>query len=202
MRKVYFHMMLSADGYFEGKDHDISWHNVDAELNKFEIEQLRETDLFLFGRRIYELMEDSWPAMSRDPKVSGDDAEIARLINNTHKIVFSRTLDKVEEKENWRNVRLVHELDPEEIRRLKNQPGKSISVGGSDLALSFIRSGLIDEFRFTITPAAIGQGTKIFEGLGSRLNLELKKTRRFESGNMLLYYIPANAPGLPSKRHV
>jgi dihydrofolate reductase len=201
MRKVYLHMMLSADGYFEGKDHDISWHNVDAEYNRFALEMLRETDIYLFGRRTYELMEASWPAMARDPKLSGDNVEIARLINHTHKVVFSRTLEKVEEKENWRNVKLAHQVDPEEIRRLKSLPGKNIGVGGSDLALSFIQAGLIDEFRFTISPIAIGQGTKIFQGLGSRLNLELKKTRRFESGNMLLYYRAANLSDPSSKRH-
>lgn len=200
MRKVYFYMMLSADGFFEGEDHDLTWHNVDAEFNRFAVEQLRETDIILFGRRTYQLMEAFWPTMGRDPAASGDNLEIARLINSTHKVVFSRTLEKVEEKENWRNVKLVHELDPEEIRRLKNQAGKNISVGGSDLALSFIRHGLIDEFRFMIAPAAIGHGTKIFEGLGSRLNLELKKTRRFESGNMLLHYVPAKTSDPRSKR--
>jgi dihydrofolate reductase len=202
MRKVYFFMTLSVDGYFEGKDHDISWHNIDAEVNRFVIEQLRETDIFMFGRRIYELMEASWPAMAKDPNISAENAEVARLINNSHKMVFSRTLQKVEEKENWRNVKLVHGFDPEEIRRLKNQSGKNISVGGSDLALSFIRSGLIDEFRFMISPTVVGHGTKIFQGLGGRLDLELKKTHRFKNGNMLLHYRPSKASAASTKHLV
>ena len=53
MRKLYLFMSLSLDGYFEGPDHDISWHNVDGEFNRFAIEQLKETDLFLWGRQIY-----------------------------------------------------------------------------------------------------------------------------------------------------
>ena len=184
-------MMLSLDGYFEGPNHDISWHNVDNEFNKFSIGQLKEADLILFGRRTYELMESYWPKAAKDATMTKDNLEIADLINNTNKIVFSRTLDKVEENENWRNVKLVHEFNPDEIRRLKEQPGKGIWVGGSNLAVSFIKAGLIDEFRFIITPVAIGAGTPIFKGLDKKLKLELIKTRSFKSGNVVAYYKPA-----------
>jgi dihydrofolate reductase len=191
MRKVYLFMTLSIDGYFEGANHDISWHNVDDEFNKFAVEQLREADLLLFGRRTYQLMEAFWPKAAKDTSMSKENLEIARLINNTNKIVFSRTLGKVEEKENWKNVKLVSEFDPEEIRQLKEQPGRGIWVGGSNLAVSFIKAGLIDEFRFMVNPVAIGDGTPIFKGLGPKLRLQLIKTRTFDSGNVLLCYTPA-----------
>src|ERR1017187_10460075 len=188
MRKAHLFMTLSLDGYFEGPNHDISWHNVDDEFNEFAIEQLKEADLLLFGRRTYQLMEASWPKAPRDPATSKANLEIANLINNANKIVFSRTLDKVEETENWKNAKLVNAVDPAAIRRLKEQPGKGIWVGGSNLAVSFIKAGLIDEFRFMINPVVIGEGTPIFEGIHGKLNLELIKTRRFDSGNILLYY--------------
>ena len=191
MRKIILFMTLSLDGYFEGPNHDLSWHNVDDEFNKFAIEQLKETGLILFGRRTYQLMEAFWPKAVNDPAMSKDNLEIADLINNANKIVFSRTLDKVQETENWKNVRLIHEFEPEEIKRLKKQPGKGIGVGGSDLALSFIKAGLIDEFRFMVNPVVIGKGTPIFKGLRSKLNLDLMKTRTFDSGNVLSYYEPA-----------
>jgi dihydrofolate reductase len=136
---VYLFMSLSLDGYFEGPNHDISWHKVDEEFNKFAIEQLKETDLFLWGRRIYQLMEAYWPKVAEDPSTSRDDREIARLMNGTEKLVFSKTLDKVAETGNWKSVRLVHEFNPREIRRLKERPGKDIGVGGPDLASSFVR---------------------------------------------------------------
>lgn len=191
MRKVFLFMTVSIDGYFEGPDHDISWHNVDDELNTFAIEQLKEADLILFGRRTYQLMEAYWPTAAKDPTMSKENLEIANLLNNANKIVFSRTLDKVEEKENWRNVKLAHEFDSEEIRRLKEQPGKGIVVGGSDLAVSFIKAGMIDEFRFMINPVAIGKGTPLFKGINEKLNLRLLSTRTFKSGNVLLCYEPA-----------
>ena len=184
-------MSLSIDGYFEGPNHDLTWHSVDDDFNKFAIEQLKNSDTIIFGRRTYQLMEAYWPKAAEDPMTSKDDAEIARLINNTDKIVFSRTLRKVEEKENWRNVKLVHEFDPREIMRMKEQPGGEIGVGGSDLATSFIEAGLIDEFRFMVVPVVLGKGTPLFKGLNRKLELELIKTRRFDSGNVLLMYKPA-----------
>jgi dihydrofolate reductase len=190
MRSIHLYVMLSLDGYFEGPNHDLSWHNVDDEFNKFAIEQLRETGLILFGRRTYQLMEGFWPKAAVDPETSPDNREIARLINNTEKIVFSRTLESVRETENWKNVKLRRKVDPVEIRRLKEMPGKDIWVGTSDLALSLIKEDLIDEFRFMINPVIVGGGTRIFQGLEHRLDLELTQTRRFQSGNTLMYYRP------------
>jgi len=194
MRKLYLFMSLSVDGYFEGPNHDISWHNVDEEFNKFAVEQLKETDLFLWGRRIYQLMEAYWPKAAEDPSTSRDDREVARLMNGTKKLVFSRTLDRVRETRNWKNVTLVRKFDPSEIRRLKERPGKDIGVGGPSLASSFVAEGLVDEFRFVINPVALGEGTPIFRGMKERMSLELVKTRKFDSGNVLLYYKPARYP--------
>ena len=190
MRKIHLFVTLSLDGYFEGPNHDLSWHNVDDEFNKYAIEQLRETGLILFGRRTYQLMEGFWPKAAVDPETSPDNQEIARLINNAEKIVFSRTLDSVRETENWRNVKLRRKVDPVEIRRLKEMPGRDIWVGTSDLAVSFIKEGLIDEFRFMINPVVVRGGRRIFEGLNRKLDLELTESRKFDSGNVLLCYRP------------
>lgn len=193
MRKIYVFMSLSLDGYFEGRDHDLSWHRVDDEFNKFAIELLNGTDLFIFGRRNYELMESSWPDAADDPTISKDDLEIARLLNHTPKIVYSRTLDQVEEKKNWKNVALKRDFDPQTIRRLKDGPGKAIGVGGSELTVTFLKAGLIDECIFMVTPAVIGAGTPIFKGLDRTLKFELIGSRTFKSGNVLLIYKPLYA---------
>jgi len=190
MRKLYMFVSLSLDGYFEGPNHDISWHNVDSETNRFAIEMLKSTDLFLWGRRIYQLMEGYWPRAGEDPSTSSDDREIARLMTNTDKIVYSKTLDKVGQTKNWKVTKLVHEFDPKEIQHLKAQPGKEINVGGPDLATSFMNHDLIDELRFMINPVAIGDGTPLFRGLERRVKLELLEARKFSSGNVLLRYRP------------
>jgi dihydrofolate reductase len=188
MRKIYVYMSLSVDGYFEGRDHDLSWHNVDDEFNRFAVELLSDTDLFIYGRRTYELMESFWPGAADDATMSKENLEIARLLNHTPKIVYSRTLDRVEEKKNWKSVELKRDVDPEKIRRLKEEPGRAIGVGGSELAVTFLKAGLVDECIFMMTPVVVGAGTPIFKGLDRSLRLELIASRTFKSGNVLLNY--------------
>ena len=190
MRKIILFMMLSVDGYFEGPKHDISWHNVGKEVNKFAIQLLKEVDLIIFGKRMYQTMESFWPQAQDDPTMSKENVTVARLMNNMNKIVISRTLNRIRNHKNWKNVKIVHKFDAKAIMRLKKQPGKAICVSGSNLALSFIRAGLIDEFRFMISPVVIGSGTPLFKGLGGQLKLELIKTRKFRSGKVMQYYRP------------
>lgn len=135
MRQANFFVTLSLDGYFEGPNHDLSWHNVDDEFNEFVIDQLNEADLFIYGRRTYQLMESYWPNAADDSTTSKENLEIASLLNDTEKIVYSKTLARVEEKKNWKNVRLVREFDPDEIRRLKQEPGKSSGRIGTSCVL-------------------------------------------------------------------
>ena len=189
MRKIFLFMMVSVDGYFEGLNHDISWHNVDAEFNKYAIEQTSSTDLLLFGRRTYQLMEDYWPTEA----ALRDDPEVASLMNNTPKIVFSRTLTEVKEMENWKNVRLVKDNAIEEVKKLKQQSGKNIAIYGSNnFAVSLIEKGLIDEFRIIINPVVIGGGTPLFKGVKNKMDLKLLGSpRMFENGNVLIIYEPA-----------
>lgn len=199
MRMLFFFQSVSLDGFFEGPDHDISWHIVDDEFNKFAIGQLRETDTILFGRRTYQLFEGYWPRVTRDAGASEEDAEIAKLINNMNKVVFSRTLPRVEEKENWRNVRLVRAADSEEIRGWKQQSGKALSVAGNDLGVSLARMGLIDEFRIMIMPVVLGRGNRLLIGFNEKMNLGLVSTRTFKSGNVLVCYRRESDQGQSAK---
>ena len=145
MRKVILFMMVSLDGFFEGPNHAIDWHNVDAEFNEFAIHQLNEVDTLLFGRRTYELMASYWPT----PTATTNDPIVAERMNNLPKIVVSRTLQKVE----WNNSRLIRENVAEEISKLKQQPGKDMAIfGSSNLSLTLTRLGLIDEYRVIREP--------------------------------------------------
>src|SRR5581483_4624060 len=147
MRKIFLFMMVSLDGYFEGPEHDLSWHVVDAEFNNFAIKQLQETDTILFGRRTYQLMESFWPSKEG----LKEDPEVARLMNETPKVVVSKSLDKVIETEQWKNIFLIKENAQEEIRKLKNEKGGDIIVlASSNLCISLLEWGLLDEVRIMI----------------------------------------------------
>ena len=184
MRKLFEFNLVTLDGYFEGRNRDISWHNVDAEFNEYAIAMLNSVDLLLFGRVTYELMAGFWPtadAMKNDPIV-------AERMNNLAKIAFSRTLDKV----SWHNTRLIKDKIEEEIRNLKQQPGKDMAILGSGAVVAELAPlGLIDEHRIIVNPVILGSGTPLFKGIRNKLNMKLLKTKTFRSGNVLLCYEPA-----------
>jgi dihydrofolate reductase len=183
MRKLFLFMMVSLDGFFEGPNHELDWHNVDTEFNEFAAGQLNEVDILLFGRRTYQLMAGYWPtqfARENDPIV-------AEKMNNLPKIVFSKTLEKAE----WNNSRLAKENIAEEIMKLKQQPGKDMAIfGSSNLCVSLIQLSLIDDLRIMINPVVLGKGNPLFGGINYKLNLKLLKTKIFRSVNVLLYYQP------------
>src|SRR6266536_5768477 len=99
MKKIIVQNMVSIDGYYEGPNHEIDWHNVDAEFNDAAIKNLNSVDTLLFGRKTYQLMESYWPT----EQALKDDPVIAGKMNSFAKIVVSKTLDKAE----WNNSRLI-----------------------------------------------------------------------------------------------
>jgi dihydrofolate reductase len=173
--------MLSLDGYFEGSNKEIDWHNVDTEFNDFAMEQLNNASALIFGRITYELMANYWPTDS----ALRDDPIVANKMNSISKIVFSKTLLKAD----WNNTKLVKEISETEVKRLKQQYINDIFIFGSaNLASTFINLNLIDEYRFIINPIVLGQGNSLFKPMTERLKLKFQKSLVFKSGNVLLYY--------------
>lgn len=190
MRKIILSMLLSLDGFFEDQDKAIDWHVIDDETNQHIIDLLNNIDTVLLGRLTYQIFENFWPDAAKNPSISTADLIVAEKLNNTTKIVFSRTLKKVE----WKNAELVTEVIPQEIMKMKQQSGKDIVMfGGADLAQSFMQHGLIDEYWFIVSPVALGKGKSLFGNLHDRLALKLLKTKKTSSGNIILYYQPKTA---------
>ena len=188
MRKIVVFNLVSLDGFFARTNGDIDWHNVDDEFNQFAIEQTRKVGAILFGRVTYQMFEYFWPKAVNDPKMSKEDLIIADIINNIEKIVFSKTLKKVEEKPNWKNVRLFKGIKPADIKKLKQQPGKDMVIFGSGtIAQQMTRLGLVDEIRLPVNPVVLGSGKPMFK---DPQKLKLLRTRTFKNGNVLLCYSP------------
>lgn len=185
MRKVIYSMSVSLDGFIETPNREIDWVIVDEELHTFFNNQAREMGAFLYGRRMYELMVDYWPTADTKPSRPAYEVEYARIWKNTPKIVFSKTLDKVE----W-NSRLVRDNIAEEITKLRAQPGKDLSVGGPTLASTFMQLGLIDEYQLFMNPVVLGSGTPFFPALHNPIKLQLIQARTFSSGVVYLRYQP------------
>jgi dihydrofolate reductase len=182
MRKLIYSMGVSLDGFIAGPDGDIDWSAPDEELHRFHNQQAREVGAELYGRRLYEVMR-YWETAEENPAAPEHELEFARIWKDTPKIVFSKTLEKVEG-----YARLVRDNVAEEVARLKEEPGKHLAVGGAGLASTFMNLGLIDEYRLFVSPVVLGGGTPYFPALDERINLELLETRTFGSRVVYLRY--------------
>lgn len=184
MRPLKFSINVTLDGCY---DHRAGI--VDEELHRHAAESIARADALLFGRVIYQMMEDAW----REPARSGVRPDwmqpwmlpFARTIDAAKKYVVSRTLDRVD----W-NAELVRgDLEPT-VRQLKQQPGNGLFVGGVKLAQSLAEAGLIDEYEFIVHPRVAGHGPTLFAGLSKPLDLKLVDRREFKSGAVAMRYVP------------
>ena len=103
------------------------------------------------------------------------------------KIVFSKSLEKAE----WNNSQLMKEVLPEEIARIKQEPGKDMVIYGSaSIVQTFTNLGLIDEYQLLVHPVVLGGGKPLFGGIAKPAHLMLLQTQSFPSGVVGLYYAP------------
>ena len=183
MRKIMLMSSVSLDGFFEGPDRDISWHVVNEELSRYLNEEFRTMGAFMFGRVTYELMADVWPTADRNPDLSAAQIEFAGIWLDMPKFLFSRTVTEA----GW-NTAVIHDVVPEQIAELKAQSGGDIVLSGANLAATFMREGLIDEFQIFVHPVVLGEGRRLFEVADVRVNLNLEGTRTFSNGVVSLRY--------------
>ena len=186
MRKVIFDINLTIDGCC---DHTKLSGN--DEIYDYFVNLFRDIDLFVFGRKTYELMVPFWPDTAKNrsgtTKAMNEFAQAFDAVEKT--VVFSRSLDKAEGK----NTRIVRTSPQDEILKLKQEEGKAISIGGLDLLSQLIETGLIDEYRFLVQPIVVGEGRRLLDGISlqQKLQLKLVESTAFESGIVALRYLKA-----------
>lgn len=176
-------MSMSLDGFIEGPDRQIDWHMVDDEVHGHFNDELRRMGGFINGRRTYEKMVRAWPTADTDPASTGPMVEYAGIWKSMPKIVFSRTLQEA----GW-NTSIVRDVSVDEITAIKARVDGDLALCGADLAASFIRLGLIDEYRIYVHPILIGKGKPLLQAPEGRLQLELQETRTFSNRVVLLRY--------------
>lgn len=183
MRNVIFAINLTADGCC-----DHTKLNADDEIHEYYTRLLQDVDLFVFGRKTYQLMVPFWPDVAKSN--SGESKatnEFARAFVAIDAIVFSRTLEKAE----GENTRIVRANLRDEILKLKQEQGKNILVGGVDIPSQLIELGLVDEYRFLVQPVVVGEGRRLLEStsLPEKLDLKLVESKIFKSGSVALRYL-------------
>lgn len=182
MRKLIVMMSISVDGFMEGPNREIDWHMVDEELHRHANEELAAMGAFLEGRVTYELMADVWPTADTDPSSTPTMVEFAPIWRDMPKLVYSRTLERAD----W-NATVVRDVVVDDVLELKAQEGGDLVLGGADLAATFMRLDLIDEYRLYIHPVVIGAGKPLFPP-DVKIDLRLAETRTFGNGVAYLRY--------------
>lgn len=184
MRKIIFSIPITLDGFIEGPKRELDWVNATDELHDFYTQLLQSGDLLIYGRVAYELMVNYWPTATSDPQANESEKRFANALNPMRKIVYSRSMSSA----NW-NTQVKHTFDPEDIMRLKAQPGANILLsGGATLAQAFFENGLVDEYLPVIQPVAIGHGRPLFGNLRESRKLNFQWSRRVGSNTVALCY--------------
>jgi len=191
MRKIVVGEFVSLDGVMQAPGHSEEdreagftqggwtmpyWHD---EIGMVMFGSMQASDAMLLGRKTYQGFAGAFAAApAGDPFVDH--------MNNTPKYVVSTTLDKAE----WQNSTLIKGNVVEEIRKLKQQPGKDISVSGScQLVHTLVQNDLVDEYSLLVYPLVLGNGKRLFPN-GVDTKLKLVESKTFPTGVMLLRYVP------------
>jgi dihydrofolate reductase len=179
MRELIMWNLISLDGFIEGPNRDISWHNDvwGPELEQLSIEQGKEIGALLFGRVTYELMAGYWPTAAK--------SVITDYMNALPKYVFSRTLKRAD----WANTTLLTGDPAAEVAKLKRADGKDIFLFGSADLSSHVLP-LFDELRIGVAPLFLGSGSPLFKKQEEKAKLELLGADRHSTGVVILRYAP------------
>lgn len=181
MRPLRYSINVTLDGCV---DH-LAGIAPDEELHRHSAEILARADALLFGRVIYEMMEEAWRPSAQSADRPDWMEPFARTIDAAKKYVVSSKLERVD----W-NAELVRGDLREAVLRLKEQAGKGLYTGGVQLPLMLASMGLIDEYEFVVHPRIAGHGPTLFAGLPEHLDLTLVDRREFTSGAMAMRYVP------------
>jgi dihydrofolate reductase len=179
MRKVILDLAMTLDGFIEGLNGEIDWCIMDDDMN-FDV-FLSTIDTIFYGRISY----DTWGNFQPDPSTSTTELKLWEEVQLKKKYVFS-SQNRLDDKATFISSDIINK-----VTEIKNQAGKDIWLyGGASLIKTFIQLGLIDIYRISVHPIALGKGKPLFENLKERQYLKLIKTNVFKSGVVQLIYKP------------
>jgi dihydrofolate reductase len=182
MRNLIFAINITLDGCC-----DHTKKIADDELLEHFTLLLRDADLFVYGRKTYQLMVPYWPDVAKNQSETKASNEFAKTFVSKNKIVFSQSLESAEDK----NTKIVRTNLQGEIVRLKHEQGKNILTGGVSIPSQLIELGLVDEYHFVVQPIVAGEGRRLLEGISlqEKLQLKLVETKILKSGCVALRYL-------------
>jgi dihydrofolate reductase len=181
MRKLIYAINITLDGCC---DHTKT--SGSEEIHQHYTALLQDADLIVYGRKTYQLMVPYWPDIAKNHSGTKAEIDFAQTFDALNKIVVSHSLESAEG-----NTRIVRTNLQDEILKLKQEPGKSILVGGVDIPSQLTELGLVDEYRFVVHPIVAGEGTRLLEGVSQpqKLKFKLIDSKLLKSGSVALRYV-------------
>jgi dihydrofolate reductase len=182
MGRISTFMQVSLDGYFAGPKGEIDWfkNSPDPEFQEYSLERAQGDSTLLFGRTTYEMMSSAWPS----DEAHEDQPGMADVMAKSPKIVFSKSLHKVEEGPRWQNVELRDDIDADALRA---DDRNFTTLGSGSIVQQLTRLGLVDEYSFVVNPIVLGEGKNAFAGVETA-PLELSEAHAFKNGLVWLTY--------------
>ena len=173
--------ITSLDGHVADETGGFAWAAPDPELHALVNELERGTGTYLYGRRLYDVMQYWETAPGEGPAELKD---YARVWQAADKVVYSRTLERV----STRRTRLERTFDADAVRALVAGAGSDVSIGGPELAGQALRAGLVDAVHLFVVPHLVGGGTRALPA-GVRARLELTDEQRVDGAVHLAYRV-------------
>lgn len=188
MRKLTLFMHVTLDGFAAGPNGEMDWIKIDEELFDYAGYQTDRSDMGLYGRTTYGMMEAYWPTAGDAPDASKHDKQHSEWYNRVEKVVASTTMPD----EGKPKLTVIADNISEKVAALKQQEGGEITMFGSPgLAHTMMHHNLIDDYWLFVNPVLLGEGIPLFKDIKDRVGLKLLETKAFNCGVVCLHYVKA-----------
>jgi len=185
MKKIVLLMHTTLDGFVAGPNGEMDWVNVREEIFGEATKVTDRADTALYGRNTYDIMEGYWPTAADQPNATKHDIEHSQWYNSVTKIVISRTMEGTQKPK----TKVISNDLAQQIKKLKQGPGKDIAIFGSPGAChSLMQENLIDEYILLINPVLLGTGIPLFKGIEKLTKLKLVSSKVLESAVVMAHY--------------
>jgi dihydrofolate reductase len=187
MRKLIEITFMSLDGVIDAPDivqEARPYFLSDEEHDTYQNNWLFAADALLLGRKTYEAFSRAYTGMAEGGE--GVSSKFVGRMNNIPKYVASTTLSEM----SW-NASLIQDDVADEVRKIKQQPGKAIVKYGTGLLDRVLfGEGLVDKLCIVLYPFVLGHGTRLFEDAPITKHMALSDVKRFQNGTVVLEYVP------------
>jgi len=179
---------VSVDGAYAGPHGDIDWFkdiSKDADFDAWSHSEAGSDNTLVFGRTTYQMMKSWWPT----PQAMQADPHMAKVVNESPKIVFSGTLGEAQEAPHWKNVTVVREVDAKDVRKRKDRANSLTILGSGSIVRQLSNLGLIDEYALVVVPLVLPDGKRLFQDVEKK-SLALLESRSFKNGLTVMRFEP------------